>query len=105
MIVILAVANEAANGVNFSLVPHCNPCEYNPHYTWVFDLQAFIRFQWFHGEILVTHLAFEINIRGQSGIVGAMGNLGGVVYALVFRFQPVPVGKAFWIAGIIAMVC
>ena len=34
-----------------------------------------------------------------------MGNLGGVVYALVFRFQPVPVGKAFWIAGIIAMVC
>ena len=34
-----------------------------------------------------------------------MGNLGGIVYALVFRFQPVPVGKAFWIAGIIAMVC
>ncbi|KAL4065998.1 major facilitator superfamily domain-containing protein [Scleroderma citrinum] len=65
MIVILAMANEAANGVNFSLVPHCNP--------------------------------------PQSGIVGGMGNLGGIVYALVFRFQPVPVGKAFWITGIIAM--
>jgi NNP family nitrate/nitrite transporter-like MFS transporter len=34
-----------------------------------------------------------------------MGNLGGIAYALVFRFQPVPIGKAFWIAGIIAMVC
>ena len=34
-----------------------------------------------------------------------MGNLGGIVCALVFRFQPVPVGKAFWITGVIAMVC
>ncbi|KAL4078756.1 major facilitator superfamily domain-containing protein [Scleroderma yunnanense] len=69
MIVILAMANEAANGVNFSLVPHCNPRS-----------NGFM-----------------------SGIVGGMGNLGGIVYALVFRFQPVPVGKAFWITGIIAM--
>ena len=30
IIVVLAMANEAANGVNFSLVPHCNPCEYRP---------------------------------------------------------------------------
>jgi nitrate/nitrite transporter NarK len=41
----------------------------------------------------------------QSGIVGGMGNLGGIVCALVFRLQPVPIGKAFWITGIIAMVC
>lgn len=33
-----------------------------------------------------------------------MGNFGGIVFALVFRFQPLPVGKAFWISGIIAMV-
>jgi len=38
-----------------------------------------------------------------SGIVGGMGNLGGIVCALVFRLQPVPIGKAFWITGIIAM--
>ncbi|KAL4079388.1 major facilitator superfamily domain-containing protein [Scleroderma citrinum] len=69
MIVILAMANEASNGVNFSLVPHCNPCS-----------NGFM-----------------------SGIVGGMGNLGGIAFALVFRFQSVPVGKAFWIAGIIAM--
>ncbi|KAF8137710.1 major facilitator superfamily domain-containing protein [Boletus edulis] len=69
-LVILALANEAANGVNFSLVPHCNPCS-----------NGFM-----------------------SGMVGGMGNFGGIVFAMVFRFQPVPVGKAFWISGIIAMV-
>ncbi|KAH7886819.1 major facilitator superfamily domain-containing protein [Phlebopus sp. FC_14] len=66
---ILAVINEAANGVNFSLVPHCNPYS-----------NGFM-----------------------SGIVGAMGNLGGIVFALVWRFQPVPAGKAFWISGVLAM--
>ncbi|QRV85668.1 major facilitator superfamily transporter [Ceratobasidium sp. AG-Ba] len=39
-----------------------------------------------------------------SGIVGSMGNLGGIFFALVFRFQPAPLGKAFWICGIIIMV-
>lgn len=69
LIIILAMANEAANGVNFSLVPHCNPCS-----------NGFM-----------------------SGIVGGMGNLGGIIFALVFRFQPVPIGKAFWICGVIAL--
>ena len=54
---------------------------------------------------LYAGLLLRLTLRAQSGIVGGMGNLGGVAYALVFRFQPVPVGKAFWIAGIIAMVC
>lgn len=39
-----------------------------------------------------------------TGIVGAMGNLGGVWFALMFRFQPSPFGKAFWIAGVVTMV-
>ncbi|KAL4063927.1 major facilitator superfamily domain-containing protein [Scleroderma yunnanense] len=38
-----------------------------------------------------------------SGIVGAAGNLGGIIFALVFRFQPLPIGKAFWISGIITV--
>ncbi|KAF8887007.1 putative high affinity nitrate transporter [Gymnopilus junonius] len=37
-----------------------------------------------------------------SGIVGSFGNLGGVIFALVFRFVP-QVGKAFWIMGVISM--
>ncbi|KAI0962721.1 hypothetical protein AcW1_000016 [Taiwanofungus camphoratus] len=67
--VILAIVNQAGNGANFSLVPHCNP-----------------------------------NSNGfMTGIVGALGNLGGVIFALIFRFQPTPYGKTFWISGILAI--
>jgi len=38
-----------------------------------------------------------------SGLVGAFGNLGGVIFAMVFRFQP-DAGKAYWIMGIICIV-
>lgn len=69
LLVILAMANEAANGANFSLVPHCNPCS-----------NGFM-----------------------SGLVGSMGNFGGIVFAMIFRFQPSPIGKAFWISGIIVV--
>jgi NNP family nitrate/nitrite transporter-like MFS transporter len=39
-----------------------------------------------------------------SGIVGSMGNVGGVIFAMVFRFQSSPLGKPFWICGIICMI-
>ncbi|PVF95348.1 nitrate transporter [Serendipita vermifera] len=39
-----------------------------------------------------------------SGIVGAFGNLGGIFFGLVFRFQPSPQGKPWWICGIIIMI-
>ncbi|KAH9947041.1 major facilitator superfamily domain-containing protein [Amylocystis lapponica] len=38
-----------------------------------------------------------------TGIVGALGNLGGVFFALIFRFQPLPYGKTFWIAGVLTI--
>lgn len=37
-----------------------------------------------------------------SGLVGSFGNLGGIIFALVFRFQT-EVGKAFWIMGVISI--
>jgi len=37
-----------------------------------------------------------------SGLVGAFGNLGGIIFALVFRMQPAP-GRAFWIIGVICI--
>ncbi|THU96332.1 nitrate transporter [Dendrothele bispora CBS 962.96] len=37
------------------------------------------------------------------GLVGAFGNVGGVIFALIFRFQTKPAGKAFWISGVFAM--
>ena len=33
-----------------------------------------------------------------SGIVGSFGSLGGLIFALIVRFQTAP-GKAFWIIG------
>ncbi|KDQ57288.1 hypothetical protein JAAARDRAFT_70218 [Jaapia argillacea MUCL 33604] len=38
-----------------------------------------------------------------SGIVGACGNVGGILFAMIFRFQPTPAGKAFWISGAMAL--
>jgi NNP family nitrate/nitrite transporter-like MFS transporter len=38
-----------------------------------------------------------------SGIVGSFGNLGGIVFAMCFRFQPHQ-GNGFWIMGIICLV-
>ncbi|TFK21047.1 nitrate transporter [Coprinopsis marcescibilis] len=38
-----------------------------------------------------------------SGIVGSFGNLGGIIFAMIFRFQP-QLGNGFWIMGIICLV-
>ncbi|KDQ57179.1 hypothetical protein JAAARDRAFT_58646 [Jaapia argillacea MUCL 33604] len=38
-----------------------------------------------------------------SGIVGAAGNVGGVLFAIIFRFQPAPAGTPFWISGALAL--
>jgi len=38
-----------------------------------------------------------------SGLVGSCGNLGGIIFALVFRFQA-EAGKGFWITGIMCIV-
>jgi len=69
LLVLLALFLEAGNGVNFSLVPHCNP----------------------------NHNGF------MSGFVGGFGNLGGILFSLVFRFQPMPIGMAFWICGTLSV--
>lgn len=39
-----------------------------------------------------------------SGIVGGCGNLGGIIFMVVYRFQPLPHGKATWISGIVGLV-
>lgn len=68
-VIVIAIWNEAGNGANFALVPHCNP-----------------------------------NSNGfMSGIVGAAGNVGGILFAVIFRFEGAPPGRAFWITGIISV--
>jgi hypothetical protein len=38
-----------------------------------------------------------------SGLTGACGNLGGVIFALVFRFNGTDYHKSYWIIGIISL--
>ena len=52
---------------------------------------------------LVPHIASKNNGSG-SGLVGGFGSLGGIFYALIFRFQPGTVGRPYWISGIFCTV-
>jgi MFS transporter, NNP family, nitrate/nitrite transporter len=38
-----------------------------------------------------------------AGLTGASGNLGGIVFALIFRFNGVNYHKSYWIIGVISM--
>ncbi|GIZ38436.1 hypothetical protein CKM354_000185300 [Cercospora kikuchii] len=38
-----------------------------------------------------------------SGIVGAVGNLGGVIYAIVFRYHGTDYAESFWITGVMVI--
>jgi MFS transporter, NNP family, nitrate/nitrite transporter len=60
---------DAANGANFSLVPHVYP---------------------FANGIV-------------SGIVGAMGNFGGIIGAIIFRYNGTHYNKSIWILGVITL--
>lgn len=39
-----------------------------------------------------------------SGLVGASGNLGGVIFAIIFRYNGTHYARTFWIMGIIVIV-
>jgi len=38
-----------------------------------------------------------------SGMVGAAGNFGGIIFAIVFRYMGTNYGKSFWIIGVITI--
>lgn len=39
-----------------------------------------------------------------SGLTGAAGNVGGIVFSLVFRFEGTNYHKAYWIIGVISVI-
>lgn len=39
-----------------------------------------------------------------SGIIGATGNLGGIVFSIIFRFEGSNYAKSIWITGIITIL-
>lgn len=38
-----------------------------------------------------------------SGFTGACGNLGGIVFAIIFRYNPTNANRAMWIIGVVIM--
>ncbi|EGX88691.1 nitrate transporter CrnA [Cordyceps militaris CM01] len=38
-----------------------------------------------------------------SGVAGAAGNLGGIIFAIIFRYQGADYAKTFWIMGVITI--
>lgn len=38
-----------------------------------------------------------------SGIVGGFGSLGGIIFALIFRFET-KTGKAIWVIGSLCII-
>ncbi|KAJ3477489.1 hypothetical protein NLG97_g8823 [Lecanicillium saksenae] len=38
-----------------------------------------------------------------SGMAGAAGNLGGIIFAIIFRYQGTDYGKTFWVIGVITI--
>ncbi|KAL3423912.1 nitrite transporter [Phlyctema vagabunda] len=38
-----------------------------------------------------------------SGVTGAIGNLGGIIFAIIFRYNGKDYGKVFWIIGVITI--
>lgn len=62
--------------------------------------------------LMVCHLLFSVleshhankTIGILSGIVGATGNFGGIIFAIIFRYHKTNYAQVFWIMGII-MIC
>ena len=40
-----------------------------------------------------------------TGLVGAAGNLGGIIFAIVFRYNGVDYARVFWIIGLVTIAC
>ena len=85
----MAFALEAANGANFSVVPHVHPAA--------------------NGELVSSYLCesilADLCTKGiVSGTVGAAGNLGGIIFGIIFRYNGTHYSRSIWIVGVICLV-
>jgi MFS transporter, NNP family, nitrate/nitrite transporter len=39
-----------------------------------------------------------------SGLVGASGNFGGIIFAIIFRYNKTNYSRVFWIMGIMVII-
>lgn len=87
LIAVMAIFLEAGNGANFALVPHIHPHA--------------------NGKFLHPQLKpipTNINKGILSGLVGASGNLGGIIFAIIFRYNKTNYSRVFWIMGIMVII-
>lgn len=87
---------EAGNGANFSLVPHVHPYANGKP----FPNSYLILFTFLLGMAMSAHW-FVTGI--VSGCTGASGNLGGIVFAIIFRYNNKDYAKVFWIIGVMTI--
>ena len=93
----LAFFLEAANGANFSLVPHAYP---SANGSSIFSF--FFHFLFYL--ILYANGVFFFFFSGiVSGTVGAMGNFGGIIFSIIFRYNNGQYGQSIWIIGVISI--
>jgi len=86
----LAFFLEAANGANFSLVPHVYPAANGRLLSKTF--------------FLVSASADTLLDTGiVSGTVGAAGNLGGIIFNIIFRYNGIHYDRSIWIVGVICV--
>lgn len=85
----LAFFEEAGNGGCFSLVPHVHPTSNGESPRDILRSILFIKTDSIVG--LVT------------GVTGAAGDLGGIVFLLIYRYSDTNYGRVFWIVGIITI--
>src|ERR1700760_3327905 len=52
----------------------------------------------FHSKSLLTYISGIV-----SGLVGSIGNFGGIIGAIIFRYNGVNYGKSIWIIGILSI--
>ena len=82
---------ESGNGANFGLVPHVHP-----HANGEFHLPSCLSSR---HEIHTDEAVLGI----VSGCTGAAGNLGGIVFAIIFRYNHKDYAQVFWIIGVMTI--
>ncbi|KAF9007402.1 nitrate transporter [Cyathus striatus] len=85
-----------------NMLPKAPHCKYLPTLMGVFSLAAIFSELGNGANFALVPHCNSYNNGVMSGLVGSFGNLGGIIFALVFRFQT-EVGKAFWIMGVICI--
>lgn len=93
LIVCMAFFLEAGNGANYALVPHVHP-----HANGKNSLRS--RQVPIPTPALCRMPRLTMTAGIVSGFTGAAGNLGGIIFAIIFRYHGKDYGKVFWIIGI-----